>query len=186
MKIFRRFNNKIKYFIANSIANSTIKNLGPELSFIENCEKRIKYIENQNGAQSIICHDERSPLRGDIKIEDEIFEKGYSLIIEYAIKNLNIEDMELKIFDLIRLGPKYQINQRRIRKEIKKSFRGLRQNNSIPENKSTIIPNNDLWNELKNYAARKWGITKIGFTKIPERLIFKNKFILYPYALIFM
>ena len=47
-------------------------------------------------------------------------------------------------------------------------------------------PNKDLWLELQDYAKTKWDIMKIGFTDLPQELIFRNKMVLFRHALIFM
>lgn len=44
-------------------------------------------------------------------------------------------------------------------------------------------PNSDIWNELTQYAEQKWNIY-IGFTEVPEELVFKDKAILFKYAII--
>ncbi|NVM46334.1 MAG: 4Fe-4S binding protein [Candidatus Lokiarchaeota archaeon] len=47
-------------------------------------------------------------------------------------------------------------------------------------------PNKDLWFKLQEYAKNKWNIIKIGFTELPTKLIFRNKMVLFRYALVFM
>lgn len=47
-------------------------------------------------------------------------------------------------------------------------------------------PNENLWLELQEYAKNKWDIIKIGFTELPIQLIFRNKMVLFRYALVFM
>ena len=47
-------------------------------------------------------------------------------------------------------------------------------------------PNKNLWSELHYYAKNKWGIIRIGFTELPQELIFRNKAVLFRYALVFM
>lgn len=44
-------------------------------------------------------------------------------------------------------------------------------------------PNADIWNELVNYAWDTWKV-KIGFTTMPDELIFKGKGVLYNYSLV--
>ena len=48
------------------------------------------------------------------------------------------------------------------------------------------FPNKSLWSELQDYAKAKWDIIKIGFTELPQELIFRNKAVLFRYALVFM
>ncbi len=47
-------------------------------------------------------------------------------------------------------------------------------------------PNKELWLELQEYAKNEWNILKIGFTELPTQLIFRNKVVLFRYALVFM
>lgn len=47
-------------------------------------------------------------------------------------------------------------------------------------------PNKELWLELQEYAENKWNLSKIGFTELPTQLIFRNKMVLFRYALVFM
>jgi len=56
----------------------------------------------------------------------------------------------------------------------------------INKESKSLTHNAVLWNELNEYAATKWNVIKIGFTELPTQLIFKNKFVLFRYALIFM
>lgn len=47
-------------------------------------------------------------------------------------------------------------------------------------------PQEELWQEFKEYARSKWNITKVGFTAVPPQLVFKEKAILFKYALILL
>jgi len=44
-------------------------------------------------------------------------------------------------------------------------------------------PNSDIWRALSDYSSEKWCV-KFGFTEVPVELIFKNKAILFKYALV--
>jgi ferredoxin len=44
-------------------------------------------------------------------------------------------------------------------------------------------PNSEIWQVLSQYAWENWGV-KFGFTEVPRELIFKNKAILFKYALV--
>ncbi len=46
-------------------------------------------------------------------------------------------------------------------------------------------PNKRLWTELEEYC-KKWNLGKIGFTELPTQLIFKNRPVLFKYALVFI
>ena len=56
-------------------------------------------------------------------------------------------------------------------------------------NKNSVLlktyPNKKLWTELEEYS-KKWNLGKIGFTKLPTQLIFKDKSVLFKYALVFI
>lgn len=47
-------------------------------------------------------------------------------------------------------------------------------------------PQEELWQEFKEYAGSKWDITKVGFTAVPPQLVFKEKAILFKYALVLL
>lgn len=78
---------------------------------------------------------------------------------------------------------KYMIQMLRSRG---RSFKKLVQNEDVVEIEVLENGNQELWEELKEYASEKWGIKKIGFTRIPPEFIFSGKFISYPYALVFI
>lgn len=48
------------------------------------------------------------------------------------------------------------------------------------------FPNQLLWDELQDYARDKWNLGNVGFTELPTQLIFKDKSVLFPYALVFI
>jgi epoxyqueuosine reductase QueG len=57
---------------------------------------------------------------------------------------------------------------------------------SILQELLKTYPNRNLWTKLQKYAKEKWEIVKIGFTELPNQLIFKNKMVLFRFALVFM
>ena len=63
-------------------------------------------------------------------------------------------------------------------------FRKLISNKSVVSRQFSPSEAGQLWNELKTYVLKKWGIVNIGFTFVPHELIFKDRFILFPYALV--
>ncbi len=76
---------------------------------------------------------------------------------------------------------------------LKRSYRDLEpyfQEIETSSFKRTNFPppsiNHELWEELNLYTAKKWDIIKIGFTELPRELIFKDKLVLFRYALVFM
>lgn len=64
-------------------------------------------------------------------------------------------------------------------------FRELSEGQGIGNNQnmSQTYPNKDLWEELKEYCRTTWN-AEIGFTKLDTQQIFKDKGVLFPYALI--
>ncbi|MFX1556471.1 MAG: hypothetical protein ACFFC9_04390 [Promethearchaeota archaeon] len=99
------------------------------------------------------------------------------------------------IFKFIRVFAKYG---RKIMRGMKKSYRdlepylleleqkGIYGTNSKIQELLKSYPNNNLWLELQDYAKDEWNIIKIGFTELPTELIFRNKMVLFRYALVFM
>ena len=121
-------------------------------------------------------------------------ESGFEVVERYIKENnidTNIEFNYVKNVDLeIKNALKYS---RRIFKLIKKinsdlikSYQDLGRNEDIVEQFVDGKIQDELWDKLKQYVHEKWGIINIGFTKVPEELILKNRLILYPYALILM
>ena len=45
------------------------------------------------------------------------------------------------------------------------------------------FPNLEIWEELSNFGWKKWRV-RIGFTEVPQEIIFKDKAILFKYALV--
>ncbi|MFX1474226.1 MAG: hypothetical protein ACFFCO_01945 [Promethearchaeota archaeon] len=45
-------------------------------------------------------------------------------------------------------------------------------------------PKPGLWEELNGFIQKKWKDVRVGFTELPQQMIFKNKFTLFRYALI--
>lgn len=84
----------------------------------------------------------------------------------------------------------------RIRKDQKRSFKSLipyfEEFNSqdtlykldTGKNSPEIPKNPDLWEELNLFVRERWSDVRIGFTKLPPELIFKDKAVLFPYALV--
>ncbi|MFW9822169.1 MAG: 4Fe-4S double cluster binding domain-containing protein [Candidatus Thorarchaeota archaeon] len=90
------------------------------------------------------------------------------------------------ILKLLRIFPKIIIGLKRGYRDIEPYLREIK--NSTFENIDNPMPsiNNDLWEELNQYSAKKWDIFKIGFTELPTELIFKDKMVLFRYALVFV
>ncbi len=48
------------------------------------------------------------------------------------------------------------------------------------------FPNTKLWDELVDYTKNTWNLGSVGFTELPRQLIFKNKAVIFRYALVFI
>ena len=83
-------------------------------------------------------------------------------------------------------GPKLMKGRKRCFRDLAPYLHEIE--NSTFKSEELNIPtlNLKLWQELNEYASEKWDIVKIGFTELPTQLIFKEKFVLFRYALIFM
>ena len=65
-------------------------------------------------------------------------------------------------------------------------YQELESKGSISNNLGIVqsTTNPKLWDELNKYIQSKWDDVIIGFTELPEDLIFKGKFVLFRYAII--
>lgn len=171
------FKKKIGTFIENSIYES----LDLEQSFIQDCKKKISDYGDDKDLSLIINYNKDSPLRGFEKIALLLKEKGIDLdgLVNFK-KNMKLNFKSLKNTPAIKNYTKL-IDIATI-----KSFEDLKQNNQVDQLHHEKMDFSEIWNELNEYASDKWDIIKIGFTKVPNTLIFADKYIKYQYALIFM
>ena len=89
-------------------------------------------------------------------------------------------------FYILRLMPKLIIGLRRGFRDLEPYLEEIKNSKfKRTEDTSTVI-NHELWKDLNQYAAKKWNIIKIGFTELPPELIFKDKMVLFRYALVFI
>lgn len=65
-------------------------------------------------------------------------------------------------------------------------YEELSSTGKIANNPSLLksAPNQELWKELNNFVKNNWDDVILGFTELPAQLIFKDKFVLFKYALI--
>lgn len=72
-------------------------------------------------------------------------------------------------------------------KDLKPYYQKIREMGDLSTlNNSELLasyPNTQLWKELVEYADKKWGV-KLGFTRLPDQLIFEGKAVLFQYALV--
>ena len=69
--------------------------------------------------------------------------------------------------------------------DLEEYFQELQENKKISRNRQLFdsYPNNDLWKEVQEYSEDVWN-AKIGFTELDDRLIFKDKGVLFKYVLV--
>jgi hypothetical protein len=66
-------------------------------------------------------------------------------------------------------------------------FKKFESDNSVSVTISDLLgsyPNRNLWIELEMYARGKWNLGNVGFTELPAQLIFKDKVVLFRFALV--
>ena len=89
---------------------------------------------------------------------------------------------------MLTIGPKIMRGINEGFYDTKYLLKRLEKGESISTDSNGLLesyPNTKVWEDLTAYAWEKWKV-KIGFTKMPEELIFKGKGVLYNNALIFM
>jgi Pyruvate/2-oxoacid:ferredoxin oxidoreductase delta subunit len=73
--------------------------------------------------------------------------------------------------------------QKRIQKSIAKSYKAIRPYfGDLAPTDFKKTP--ELWNHLQEFISSKWDDVIIGFTQLPNQLIFKDKFTLFRHALV--
>lgn len=133
------------------------------------------------GPESVIGASKDSPLKGMDTLDLIIKKKGVNLEREINYS----KDLHASVSEFFTEGFKFLWYSRKITKGIIKSYKELRENDTISPDGATTFPNNQLWKDLNDYV-RNWSDVKVAFTKVPEKLIFKDRYILFPYALICM
>ncbi|MFX1587530.1 MAG: 4Fe-4S binding protein [Promethearchaeota archaeon] len=87
---------------------------------------------------------------------------------------------------MLRYGPKIMKGRKRSFRDLAPYLQEIESSTFKKDVTHTTTSNMKLWQELNEYASEKWDIIKIGFTELPTQLIFKDKFVLFRYALVFM
>lgn len=145
---------------------------------------RIKKFPDQ-----IVSAHEDSVLQGFQFFESEEFVSKHSrtksLLLDklFSVGIRNLPKM-IKIFAKYMSSMMRGINQSFIDlegylEELEKEGRILQTGHSLLKS----YPNEELWKELTTYAWEKWQVT-VGFTELPNKLIFKGKAVLFNYALV--
>ena len=113
---------------------------------------------------------------------------GFTIIDELKAKEgISLKIGKRQLVNMIKALPAVAGNYLiRIMISVKKSFKVLYPYLEDPKRNIEDNINPKLWEDLNQYSRDKWGIIKIGFTKLPRELIFRDKLVLFPYVLIFM
>jgi len=151
-----------------------------ERSFLEFCRKYpdqvIKYHESsvQEGFAYLFS----------IGFKDTVDGKGPVRRMYSAKKG---EGSGLSMFKImLKYGPKLLKGRKRSFSDLAPYLQEIESSTFRKDVTYTPTSNMKLWQELNEYSSDKWDIIKIGFTELPTQLIFKEKFVLFRYALVFM
>ena len=151
-----------------------------ERSFLEICRKYpdqvIKYHESsvQEGFAYLFS----------IGFKDSIDGKGPVRRMYSAKKGEGSGRSMFKI--MLKYGPKLLKGRKRCFSDLAPYLQEIESSTFRKELTHTPTSNMKLWQELIEYSSDKWDIIKIGFTELPTQLIFKEKYVLFRYALVFM
>jgi len=123
-----------------------------------------------------------------VKASENSPKDGFTIIDELkAKKGINLKIGKRQLVNMIKALPAVAGNYLiRIMISVKKSFKVLYPYLEDPTRNVEDNINPKLWEDLNRYSRDKLGIIKIGFTKLPRELIFRDKLVLFPYVLIFM
>lgn len=162
----------------------TIKGLQgkEEAKYLDKCHKISNLV--------LISH-KNSPQEGFEYIFENLTDLGSNKIRSSMIKIRGKRGMLRFIRIFIKYGRKLMRGRKKSYDDLEPYLINLEKNGkytnqAIIQKLLESYPNKDLWDELQEYTKNKWGIIKIGFTELPTKLIFKNKMVLFRYALVFM
>ena len=151
-----------------------------DANFSDSYIKKSKINQEKVDKYPIILPKKSSLESGFEVVERYIKENNIDINKEFNfVKNVDLEfknalKYSRRIFKLIK----------KINSDLIKSYQDLGRNEDIVELFVEVKIQDELWDKLKQHTQEKWGNIKMGFTKVPEELILKNRLILYPYALI--
>lgn len=142
-------------------------------------KQRVAMLRNQ-----IVTDHPESPQEGFEFFESDEYRLNYGNGRSPIIEKFTSGGLK-NIFGMLKIFAKHMPNMSKGRTEC---FSDLKPyfNGSFAEQHSPLIksfPNIKIWNDLKTYAWEKWQI-KIGFTELPEQLVFKGKAVLFRYAIV--
>lgn len=145
-----------------------------ERNFLEFCQNYPEHV--------IPCH-ESSVTEGF----EYLFGLGYKFSRRERLKQFTEEGSKLSALKfMIKLILKLLKWRKRSFRDLNPYYDEIKSSTFIRNETKTPAVNTSLWKELNEYASDKWDIFKIGFTELSTQLIFKNKFVLFRYALVFM
>ena len=137
----------------------------------------LKYLENTKDLPNIYKATEKSPKFGFLKIKDlletnPIDRVKYLNVKEHMTEKTTLKDQYYRIISLPQiLG---------IGAGVISQFKHLVEKNAaVDDSKISSLDQGQIWQELQAYAQKKWGILQIGFTKVPQDIIIKNRHIFY-------
>ena len=171
----------------SSIQDSTFNPMAGkhERAFLEFCRKYpdqvIKYHESsvQEGFAYLFSIGFKEPIDGAGTSRMHPIRRMYS-----AKKEAGAGRSTFKI--ILRYGPKMMKGRKRSFRDLALYLQEIESSTFKKHMAHTPTSNLKLWQELNEYASEKWDIIKIGFTELPTQLIFKEKYVLFRYALVFM
>jgi Pyruvate/2-oxoacid:ferredoxin oxidoreductase delta subunit len=139
------------------------------------------YLSKTRNDPDIIKASEDSPTFGFLKIRNLLLQNPMD-----RIKYLNVKDHMSDKFGWKDRWAQLRTIPQMIGavKRMLTQFRKLKSNHTVISRQYTPTEAEQLWQELNVYARKKWGIAKIGFTYVPPELIMKDRYILFPYALV--
>lgn len=146
----------------------------------------LNFLEKTRDMPNIVKSCEDSPEFGFLKIRNLLLNNPldrikYLNVMENMTDKFGWNDLWSQIITVPQIfGTAYGVY---------KQFQTLKANISIKSindnSKQDLHHNSDnLWEKLLLYAKNRWGIYRIGFTRVPRELIIKGRHILFPYALV--
>jgi len=153
-------------------------------------EKKFLAISQKFPEQFVLPH-EKSPQEGFEYLYSQMSKMELTLSMLSRIRHLG-DGMNiigrLKIMKaMIQNFKKIFKGKKECYKDLEPYYKKLEEINDIPSMRTSSLletyPNELLWSRLKSYAQDRWNV-KIGFTKLPNQLIFKGKAVLFEYALV--
>ncbi|MHA1374056.1 MAG: 4Fe-4S binding protein [Promethearchaeota archaeon] len=122
-----------------------------------------------------------------LKSSENSPQDGFTIIDELKKEEFKLKMGKKQLKNMIKALPAVAGNYMiKIIISIRKSFKILYPYLEDPTRNIEDNINPKLWEDLNRYSRDKWGIIKIGFTKLPKELIFRDKLVLFPHVLIFV